>query len=56
MGDTAALANALAHAAANPPNAAELRAHIAAYDYMRTVETVEALYAPAIHEREALAA
>jgi glycosyltransferase involved in cell wall biosynthesis len=45
MGDTAALASAIASAAANPPDASALRAHIARYDYMRTVETVEALYA-----------
>jgi hypothetical protein len=33
-----------------------LRAHISKYDYLRTVETVEELYALAVHKREALAA
>ncbi len=50
MGDTAALADALVNAAANPPDAATLQAHIAKYDYLRTVETVEALYALAVHK------
>lgn len=52
MGNTAALADALVNAATNPPDAAALRAHIARYDYMRTVETVEALYALAPHKRD----
>jgi glycosyltransferase involved in cell wall biosynthesis len=53
MGDTTALAHAIANAAANPPDAPALRNHIARYDYMRTVETVEALYALTAQERRA---
>jgi glycosyltransferase involved in cell wall biosynthesis len=52
-GDAGALAGAIANAAANPPDASVLRAHIARYDYMRTVETVEALYALTTQDHEA---
>lgn len=44
MGDAGALAAALAQAASNPPAASLLRAHIATYDDLRTVETVEDIY------------
>jgi hypothetical protein len=50
------VADALANAAANLPDAAALRAHIARFDYMRTVETVDALHAVAMHRCVALAA
>jgi glycosyltransferase involved in cell wall biosynthesis len=56
MGDTGALAGALANAAANPPDAELLRAHIARYDYVRTVETVEALYTQTAQKRRTVSA